>query len=54
MNASERCIPVASAASKARSTSAMCRLNGFSQSTCFPASSARIDHSLCIVFGSGM
>ena len=43
-----------SAASKARSTSAICRLKGFSQSTCFPASSARIDHSLCIVFGSGM
>ena len=30
------------------------RLNGFSQRTCLPASSALIDHSTCSVFGSEM
>ena len=43
-----------SAASNASSTSAGCDDIGFSQSTCLPASSARIDHSQCIVFGSGL
>ena len=45
---------VRSATSNAFSTSSGCRVNGFSQSTCFPASNARIDHSTCIVFGSEM
>ncbi len=30
------------------------RCSGFSQSTCFPAAMARIVHSWCIPFGSGM
>ena len=54
MNASESNRPARSAASNAASTSSGCRENGFSQSTCFPASTALIDHSACIVFGSEM
>ena len=54
MNASVSTRPSRSATSKARSTSSGCRLSGFSQRTCFPASSARIDHSTCIEFGSGL
>ena len=54
MNASDRWRPARSAAANAASTSAWWRDIGFSQSTCLPASSARIDHSQCIVFGSEM
>ena len=54
MNASLRSRPVRSAASNAASTSSAWRESGFSQSTCLPASSALIDHSQCIVFGSEM
>ena len=54
MNASLSRRPVRSAASNAASTSSGCRVNGFSHRTCLPASSALIDHSACIVFGSEM
>ena len=54
MNASMQKRSTASAVSKTASTSAARRLIGFSQSTCFPASSARIDHSQCSPFGSEM
>ena len=54
MNASIRIRPFLSAALKADSTSPTCLLIGFSQSTCLPASTARIDHSQCSVFGSEM
>ena len=46
--------PARSAASKAAVTSSGFRVNGFSQSTCLPASTDLIDHSVCIVFGSEM
>jgi hypothetical protein len=45
---------VAFAVSKARSTSLVWRLRGFSQRTCLPASSARTVASTCIEFGSEM
>ena len=54
MNASERSFPARSAASHAAVTSSGCRVNGFSQRTCFPASTDLTDHSVCIVFGSEM
>ena len=54
MKASLSSRPVRSAASNAVSTSSGCRVKGFSQRTCFPASSALIDHSTCIVFGNEM
>ena len=54
MNASERIRSLRSAASNAASTSSGWRDIGFSHSTCFPASTALIDHSQCIVFGSEM
>ena len=54
MNASLSSGPARSAASNAASTSSGWRDSGFSQSTCLPASSALIDHSQCIVFGSEM
>ena len=54
MNASVRCSPVRSETANACSTSATLDDIGFSQSTCLPASSARIDHSQCIVLGSGL
>ena len=44
MNASASTSPARSAASKAASASSGRRVSGFSQSTCLPASSARIDH----------
>ena len=43
-----------SATANAASTSAGLDDIGFSHSTCLPASSARIDHSQCSVFGSGL
>ncbi len=54
MNASISRRPVRSATSKASSTSAARRDIGFSQSTCLPASSARIDHSQWSEFGREM
>jgi hypothetical protein len=54
MKASMRILPFLSAASNADSTSPTCLLIGFSQSTCFPASTARIDQSQCSVFGNEM
>ena len=54
MKASMRIRPAPSAASKAFSTSAARRLSGFSQRTCFPASSALIDHSTWSEFGREM
>ena len=54
MNASDRIRPARSAASQAAVTSSGLRVNGFSQRTCFPASTDLIDHSVCIVFGSEM
>ena len=54
MNASMQIRRRDSAASNTASTSAGLELIGFSQSTCLPASSARIDHSQCIPFGSEM
>ena len=54
MKASASTLPAASAASKARSTSSGWRDIGFSQSTCFPASSARTDHSTCSELGRAM
>ncbi len=54
MNASIKSRPDASATSNARRTSAADRLNGFSHSTCLPASRARIDHSMCGALGSEM
>ena len=54
MNASMQSRSCASAVSKTASTSSGCALIGFSQSTCLPASSARLDHSQCNPFGSEM
>ncbi len=54
MNASMQCRPRASATSKTAAISAGSLLIGFSQSTCLPASSARIDHGQCRPFGSEM
>jgi hypothetical protein len=54
MNASIKKRPARSAAPKAASTSAARRDSGFSQSTCLPASTARIDQSQCIEFGREM
>ena len=54
MKASDSSRPARSAASNAASISSGWRESGFSQSTCLPASTARIDHSQCIVFGSEM
>ena len=53
MNASASTRPLRSAASKAASASSGRRVSGFSQSTCLPASSARIDHGTCSELGSG-
>jgi hypothetical protein len=53
MKASVRNRPVRSLASNARATLSGLRSSGFSQSTCFPASSALIDQSTWSVFGSG-
>ena len=46
--------PVFRAASAIRSASSAFEAKGFSQSTCFPASSARIVHSQWSPFGSGL
>ena len=54
MNASIRIRPARSAASNAPRASSGRRVSGFSQSTCLPASSARIDHGTCSELGSGM
>jgi hypothetical protein len=45
--------PAASAASKQRAASSALVANGFSQSTCLPASSALTVHSVCIDTGRG-
>jgi hypothetical protein len=42
------------AASAIRAASAAFEAMGFSHRTCFPASSARIVHSQCRLFGSGL
>ena len=54
MNASMQRSPCASATSKTAATASGSLLIGFSQSTCFPASSARIDQGQCRPFGSEM
>ena len=54
MNASIRSLSARSAAAKARSTPATDRENGFSTSTCFPASSDWIDPSTWSPFGVEM
>ena len=54
MNASATWTRAAAAAAAIRSTSATVSASGFSQSTCLPASAARMAHSACRWFGSGM
>ena len=54
MNASMSSRSAARAALNARRASASLRASGFSQSTCLPASSARIDQGTCSALGSGM
>ena len=54
MNASIQTTPQATQCSIICEDSAAVRAAGFSQSTCLPASAARIDHSACRWFGSGM
>ncbi len=51
MNASESTSPSRSATSNASSTSSGCGDSGFSQSTCLPASRARMLHSTCMRIG---
>ncbi len=46
--------PFTAAASNAASTSEGFAANGFSQRTCLPASSARVDQCACRLFGSEM
>jgi hypothetical protein len=53
MKPSAQTRPCASAASKQRSASLADQANGFSHSTCFPASSAATVHSVCSETGSG-
>ena len=54
MNASIQTTPRPTQCSIASCASAAVRAAGFSHSTCLPASAARIDHSACRWFGSGM
>jgi hypothetical protein len=53
MNPSASTRPARSAASNAALACSGWRVSGFSHSTCLPAWSARIDHSMCSEFGSG-
>ena len=53
-NASITTSPVRSATAATASASAAFAVNGFSQSTCFPASSAAIVQCPCRPFGSGL
>ncbi len=54
MKASASTTPFSRAAASMASTSATVSASGFSQSTCLPARAARIVHSACRWFGSGM
>ncbi len=46
--------PEAATASRTRRASAAFWAEGFSASTCLPASAARTFHSACSAFGSGL
>ncbi len=54
MNASPTTTPVRWAASRSLRASAASMPTGFSQSTCLPASAARMDQSTWRWFGSGL
>ncbi len=53
-NASMATSPVRAATSATRRASSSLAVNGFSQSTCLPASSARIVHAAWMELGKGL